>query len=68
MRVWQQARGEVREITDDEGDDIDIDAYIQEIPSAYKDNIIFINEKDAPGLHIVYSAESSGSMDGMPLR
>ena len=68
MRVWQQARGEVREITDDEGDDIDIDAYIQEIPSAYKDNIIFINEKDEPGLHIVYSADCSGSMDGMPLR
>ena len=67
-RVWQRAKGESREITDDEGEDLDIDAYIQEIPSAVKENIVYINERAEPGLHIVYSADCSGSMDGLPLQ
>ncbi|MAF36952.1 hypothetical protein CL622_07585 [archaeon] len=68
MRVWQQARGEVREVIDEEGEEIDIESYIQEIPSTFKDNVIFVSEKDEPGLHIVYSADCSGSMDGVPLQ
>ena len=67
-RVWQRAKGESREITDDEGEDLDIDAYIQEIPSAVKENIVYLNERAEPGLHIVYSADCSGSMDGTPLK
>ena len=67
-RVWQRAKGESREIIDDEGEDIDIDSYIQEIPSAVKENIVYVNERAEPGLHIVYSADCSGSMDGLPLQ
>ena len=66
-RVWRQARGATSEIVDEEGEEIDLDAYIQEIPSVYKDNNIFTNEKSEPGLHIVYSADCCGSMDGYPL-
>ena len=68
MRIWQQAKGATREIIDEEGEEIDLDEYIQEIPSAYKDNNIFVSSKNEPGLHIVYSADCSGSMDGYPLK
>ena len=68
MRIWQQAKGATREIIDEEGEEIDIDSYIQQLPSAYKDNDIFVSSKDEPGLHIVYSADCSGSMDGFPLK
>ena len=68
MRIWQQAKGATREIIDEEGEELDIDEYIQELPSTYKDNNIFVSSKDEPGLHIVYSADCSGSMDGFPLK
>ena len=68
MRIWQQAKGATKEIIDEEGEEIDLDEYIQEIPSAFKDNNIFVSSRDEPGLHIVYSADCSGSMDGFPLK
>ena len=67
-RVWARAKGSSREIIDEEGEEIDLDSYIQEIPSVYKDNNIFVSSRDEPGLHIVYSADCSGSMDGTPLQ
>jgi len=67
-QVWQQAKGKTREIIDDEGTDIDVDSYIQELPQPVKENIIYTNERAEPGLHIVYSVDCSGSMGGFPLK
>ncbi|SVA04345.1 uncharacterized protein METZ01_LOCUS57199 [marine metagenome] len=67
-QVWRQAKGKTREIIDEEGIDIDVDSYIQELPQPVKDNIIYTNERQEPGLHIVYSVDCSGSMSGYPLK
>ena len=67
-QVWRNAKGKTREVVDEEGVDIDIDSYIQELPQPVKDNIIYTNERAEPGLHIVYSVDCSGSMGGFPLK
>ena len=65
---WRRVKGITREMLDEEGEELDIDTFIQNIPAVMKDNEMWYSEQPESGFHILISADTSGSMSGYPLK
>jgi Mg-chelatase subunit ChlD len=64
--VFRRARGKVRDISDEEGIEVDLDDYIQK-KAGNKEAGVFRDEEMVPGLHVAILLDVSGSMSGRPL-
>ena len=65
---WRRIRGMTKQMLDEDGDELDVDVYIQNIPAVVKDNDMWYEESPDTGFHVLISADTSGSMSGYPLK
>ena len=64
---WRRIKGITRQMLDEEGDELDIDTFINNIPAVMKDSEMWYSEQPDSGFHVLISADTSGSMSGYPL-